>query len=91
LETHKFHIFRDVVFQERVFPFVEKTMDRPLFNTTFPSWSEDIEHVDNQLEAVDTQPISADRSAQPSVLPHRRSTRCHQSPKLFAGIMLVLI
>lgn len=76
METHKFLISRDVVFHESVFPFVEKTMD-----TTFPSWSEDIEHVDSQLEAVDTQPISADRSAaQPSVLPPRRSTRCHGAP-----------
>jgi len=41
LETHKFHISIDMVFHEKVFPFAERTIDRPLFNTILPSWCED--------------------------------------------------
>jgi len=59
LESHKFHVFKDIVFHEDIFPFAASTEDqhKPLFQTMSQlSIKEESYHTHDQtLEAPPTQ------------------------------------
>ena len=72
LETHKFHISRDVIFHG-VFPFATPHEYKPLFPFVTPSSDYTEEDI-----AADSEDKPTDGVAQSPILPPRRLTRTHK-------------
>jgi len=85
LESQKIHIFRDVIFHERVFPFAGSSEqgNRPLFQPPIQSFfGEDLSNsVSDEKPAEPPSSLSHQHTeAIPPTLEQRKSTRTHKKP-----------